>query len=332
MSAQPARAYVVDTRELLNQPLKSADRDHPGSLALTSVAAANNRVFVGSLSRGVLEIANGAAKETQTRPATYFVNALELDQDAKLWAGARAKKEEPGLFTGNDPPSLKRQESPTGPVMALKLIADEMWVGTDGRGVFRISKAKTQRFTFDGTAGGLRSDHVYAIFADREGVIWFGTDRGVCRSIHTRRASSQSATTPIQTLSDRFSSQAAAEHRRHESRALRLRRPNCHLESGAGSRPQHHLRDRGRQIAATPRGCGEWFLHCAKTNRAVGRPGVHSSRSRFGKRRRGRKRARGHAVSRRDLLRDLLVAASIASTAAAQVLVGPTAMGVLAKF
>src|SRR4029453_1584717 len=32
-----------------------------------------------------------------------------------------------------------------------------------------------------GTAGGLRSDHVYSIFADREGVIWFGTARGVCR-------------------------------------------------------------------------------------------------------------------------------------------------------
>jgi signal transduction histidine kinase len=27
----------------------------------------------------------------------------------------------------------------------------------------------------------LRSDRVYAIFRDREGVIWFGTDRGVCR-------------------------------------------------------------------------------------------------------------------------------------------------------
>ena len=65
--------------------------------------------------------------------------------------------------------------------MTLKPIEDEMWVGTDGRGVFRISKTKVQRFTFDGTAGGLRSDHVYAIFADREGVIWFGTDRGVCR-------------------------------------------------------------------------------------------------------------------------------------------------------
>jgi signal transduction histidine kinase len=65
--------------------------------------------------------------------------------------------------------------------MTLRPIGDEMWGGTDGRGVFRISNTKTQRFTFDGTAGGLRSDHVYAIFPDREGVIWFGTDRGVCR-------------------------------------------------------------------------------------------------------------------------------------------------------
>jgi ligand-binding sensor domain-containing protein len=84
---------VVDTRELLNQPLESADRDRPGPLVITSVAVAGNRLFVGTHSRGVLEIANGVAKESQTRPATYFVNALELDKDGKLWAGVRAKKE-----------------------------------------------------------------------------------------------------------------------------------------------------------------------------------------------------------------------------------------------
>ena len=171
---------VVDTRELLNQPLQSQDRDHPGPLPLTSITAVNNRVFAGSHSSGVLEITNGVAK-LQPRPVAYFVNALEHDKDGKLWVGARMKKEEPGLFSGNDPASLKHQEAATGAVMTLKLIGDEIWVGTDGRGVFRISKTKMQRFTFDGTAGGLRSDHVYAIFCDREGVIWFGTDRGVCR-------------------------------------------------------------------------------------------------------------------------------------------------------
>jgi ligand-binding sensor domain-containing protein len=172
---------VIDTRELLNQPLESADRDQTGPLTITSITSSNNRIFIGTLSRGVLEIANGAAKEPQTRPAVFFINALVQDKAGKLWAGARAKKEEPAALSGNDPASLKRHEAPTGPVMTLEPIGDDMWVGTDGRGVFRISETKVQRFTFDGTAGGLRSDHVYAIFADREGVIWFGTDRGVCR-------------------------------------------------------------------------------------------------------------------------------------------------------
>ncbi len=171
---------VIETRELLNQPLESHDRNRPGLLPLTSITSINNRLFVGSLSSGVLEITNGAAK-VQPRPAAFFVNALEHDNDGKLWVGARARKEEPATLSGNDPASLKRHEAPTGPVMTLKLIGDEMWVGTDGRGIFRISKTKVQRFTFDGTAGGLRSDHIYAIFVDREGVIWFGTDRGVCR-------------------------------------------------------------------------------------------------------------------------------------------------------
>jgi signal transduction histidine kinase/ligand-binding sensor domain-containing protein len=128
-----------------------------------------------------LEIENGRVKEPPAKPATFFVNALERDHDGKLWAGGKARKEEPGAFSGSDVATLKRFEAPTGPVLTVRSIDDELWIGTDGRGVFRVSKEKTQRFTFDGTAGGLRSDHVYAIFADREGVIWFGTDRGVCR-------------------------------------------------------------------------------------------------------------------------------------------------------
>jgi ligand-binding sensor domain-containing protein len=186
MSSDQGRLYQTKTgsgsaRELLNQPLESSDRDHPGKLPITSLNVSNGRIFIGTLSRGVLEVANGAVRESQMKPVAFFVNALERDHEGKLWIGARARKEDPGLLSGNELPNLKRLEAPTGPVMALKPIDDEMWVGTDGRGVFRISNTKTQRFTFDGTAGGLRSDHVYAIFPDREGVIWFGTDRGVCR-------------------------------------------------------------------------------------------------------------------------------------------------------
>jgi signal transduction histidine kinase/ligand-binding sensor domain-containing protein len=172
---------ALETRAVLREPLQNADRERPGPLPITSINRANDRLFVGTLSRGVLEIENGVVKQPPARPAVFFVNALERDRDGKLWAGARARKEEPGAFSGTEIANLKRTEAATGPVMVLKAIGDEMWIGTDGRGVFRVSKGKAQRFTFDGTAGGLRSDHVYAIFPDREGVIWFGTDRGVCR-------------------------------------------------------------------------------------------------------------------------------------------------------
>ncbi len=175
------------TQALLTQPLQSADREHPGPLVLTSLAIANNKLLAGSLSRGVLAIEDGQAREMETRPASFFVRALEVDRNGKLWVGTRVKKNEPALFTGPEFPNLARKETPTGTVTAIQTIGQDIWAATDGRGVFRFSDAKlsdvkkAQLFTFDGTAGGLRSDHVYAIFQDREEVIWFGTDRGVCR-------------------------------------------------------------------------------------------------------------------------------------------------------
>jgi len=172
---------VLETRDLLNQPLESADRDRPGPLPITSVHWSNDHLLIGTLSKGLMEVNNGEARPVQMRPMIYFVNALERDNGGKLWLGTRAKRDEAAALTGDVPTALKRTETPTGQVLSLKSIGDEVWIGTDGRGVFRVSPAKTQRFTFDGTAGGLRSDRIYAIFSDREGVIWFGTDRGVCR-------------------------------------------------------------------------------------------------------------------------------------------------------
>ena len=171
----------IQSRELLNKPLESADRDNPGPLAITSINLSSGHMLIGTSSRGLMEVNNGEAKPVQMRPMVYFINAIERDKNGKLWIGTRAGKESPGASTGDEPAALKRNEAPTGPVLSLKSIDNEVWIGTDGRGVFRVSQSKTQRFTFDGTAGGLRSDHVYAIFPDREGVIWFGTDRGVCR-------------------------------------------------------------------------------------------------------------------------------------------------------
>jgi signal transduction histidine kinase len=170
------------TRSLLNQPLQSADREQPGPLAITSLAVIHEKLYAGTLSRGVISIEDGMAREIELRPAVYFVRAIGSDASGKLWLGARVKKDEPGLLTGAELPVLARNDTPTGTVTDLRAIGDEMWVASDGRGVFLFAPGKKpERFTFDGTAGGLRSDHVYSIFQDREQVIWFGTDRGVCR-------------------------------------------------------------------------------------------------------------------------------------------------------
>lgn len=170
------------TTPLLNQPLESADREHPGPLGLTSVTIVNNQVLVGSLSRGLLTITDGLGRERESGPAAFFVRALEFDSNGKLWVGTRVKRDEPGLLVGSRPGDLARNETPTGTVTTIRSLGHEVWVATDGNGVFIFSEQKKpRRFTFDGTSGGLRSDHVYDIFQDREQVVWFGTDRGVCR-------------------------------------------------------------------------------------------------------------------------------------------------------
>jgi len=173
----------VEVKPLLAQPLESADRDRPGPLPLTSLTFAHDKLFAGSLSRGLLAIENGAAREMQVRRPAFFIYALETDRRGQLWVGTKSRKDEPSLHSGKDLAQFATSDQVTGTVMAVQSgHSDDVWVGTDGRGVFYFpASRKPVRLTFDGTAGGLRSDHVFAIFVDREDVVWFGTDRGVSR-------------------------------------------------------------------------------------------------------------------------------------------------------
>jgi signal transduction histidine kinase/ligand-binding sensor domain-containing protein len=175
----------IQVSSLLPTPLESADRENPGPLVLTSLVSSAEGILTGTLSRGVVEITNGNVAELPWKRAGFFVRALTMDSNGTLWIGGRSKKQEPALFTihyrtsQENPP--ERNNAPTGTVLTIQPVGAAMFVGTDGNGVFRFEGDKTERLTFDGTAGGLRSDRIYAIFADREGVIWFGTDRGVSR-------------------------------------------------------------------------------------------------------------------------------------------------------
>jgi signal transduction histidine kinase/ligand-binding sensor domain-containing protein len=170
-------------KQLLDKPLESADRDHPGALPLTSLTIANNKLLAGSLSRGLLAIENNSAVEMQARRPAFFVRALATDARGQLWVGTKSRKDQQALHSADDFSEIASAGAVTGTVMALRPgRADDMWVGTDGRGVFYFpASRKSVNLTFDGTEGGLRSDHIFAIFVDREDVVWFGTDRGVSR-------------------------------------------------------------------------------------------------------------------------------------------------------
>jgi len=178
---KPAATFVV--RSIPSEPLQSADKDAPGLLKLTSLALAGDKLYVGTQSRGLLVIENGEAKEIVSKPRSFFINALEGDKQGQLWVGARAGKDESGIFNQTDSLKPVRANAATGPVTAIAHGAGkDVWVATDGHGAFLFQNGKAvEHFTFEETGGALRSDHVYGVFVDAEQVVWFATDKGVCR-------------------------------------------------------------------------------------------------------------------------------------------------------
>ncbi|MCA1558562.1 MAG: hypothetical protein LC731_08500, partial [Acidobacteria bacterium] len=168
---------------LRDEPLLTMDENRPSPLPLTSLATFKDEILVGTHTRGLLAINAGGAREIESRPGAYFIEALEQDTAGNLWMGARAKTDESGLYQAADGLRPQKVGNALGTVSALGADKDGgVWVGTDGRGVRHFADTQErERFTFESTSGGLRSDTIYTIFVDRERVVWFGTDKGVCR-------------------------------------------------------------------------------------------------------------------------------------------------------
>ena len=189
-NASPAPVTFA-VRVIPAQALQAADVDHPGTLKITSLALVGQKLYAGTQSRGILLIENGVATEVVSRPRSFFINALETDARGSLWVGVRSRSEESGLLDSGELLKPSKANAATGPVMAIARGArDDLWVGTDGRGAFRLQNGKpVEHVTFEGTGGALRSDHIFGVFVDAEEVVWFATDKGVCRyDPHATRA------------------------------------------------------------------------------------------------------------------------------------------------
>jgi signal transduction histidine kinase len=188
--ATPAKLPASKLDASNHRLLSLADQNNVARpLNLTCVwATASGDFWLGSGGRGAMlhHSATGQANEQLREaalqpPRPYHINAVYTEGD-KVWIGeALQGSRAPGLWLLENN-ALARLNLNTGAVTALHGGAGDLWVGTANQGAFLLRNGQViERLTFDNTGGGLRSNRISAIYRDREGIVWFGTDRGVCR-------------------------------------------------------------------------------------------------------------------------------------------------------
>jgi signal transduction histidine kinase/ligand-binding sensor domain-containing protein len=186
-SERGSSKYSIATRiDRNSQPLLKSTDQQDGALPLDAASfTRSGELVIGSKARGALINKGSQLREAVVRPPRpYFVSSVFTDGD-RIWLGEKPNPQTGGLWLFSNG-ALSRSTIRTGAVNTMHGGDGELWVGTDKRGAFLLKlegddAKQIERLTFENTAGGLRSDHINAIFRDREGIVWFGTDRGVCR-------------------------------------------------------------------------------------------------------------------------------------------------------
>jgi len=155
------------------------------ALPLTAIERTSNGEWaIASGGRGLLLGREKDLREAVTKPPRpYFLSSVYSDGN-RVWLGEQAGRAG-GLWMFSDG-TMKRSSADTGAVTAIDGGREELWVGTSRNGVFLLKPEnddarQIEHLTFENTAGGLRSNQINAIYLDGEGVVWFGTDRGICR-------------------------------------------------------------------------------------------------------------------------------------------------------
>ena len=153
------------------------------STPFRNMVKSGNEVLIGTFNSGLHRIEGSNTKAVITRPRPFFVNVLKADSNGNLWLGARSSPGNSGLFIAENLPELRPLGTDLGSVNAVNFAGEKnAWIGTEDRGAYLFEGQEfRKRFTFENTSGGLRSNRVLATFIDREGVVWFGTDKGVSR-------------------------------------------------------------------------------------------------------------------------------------------------------
>ncbi|HEU4390666.1 MAG TPA: LpqB family beta-propeller domain-containing protein, partial [Blastocatellia bacterium] len=175
-------------------------------LRVMSVGVLGDRLYLGTEGRGLLSVKGKDVTEVKSKPRQYFVTAIAIDANGKPWFGTNRIRQDFGLYDASDPLKPRRVIESGQPLTSISFDQQgQIWAGTDGQGAVLLhSNGEADKVTFEASAGGLRSNHIYAVFVDREGVVWFGTDRGACRydphSPHAERISDNPQTNFVRAL------------------------------------------------------------------------------------------------------------------------------------
>ncbi len=169
---QPRSGNVLAAKKLLEEDLE-----------IKSISKFGEKLVIGTHKRGFLELQNEKTKEIISRPRQFFINTFAKNSVGEFWVGTQTFTENSGLYFAKTLTDWEKTDAAVGTVTSLSFDGYEnLWVGTKDRGAFKFRGNKQlDRFTFENTAGGLRSNEILTTFVDRENVIWFGTNKGVCR-------------------------------------------------------------------------------------------------------------------------------------------------------
>jgi signal transduction histidine kinase/ligand-binding sensor domain-containing protein len=172
----------LETGELVagpafTDPIKAGD----GSVvSITGLALYEGRILASTSGRGLFELFDGLM-DPPIKSRSPLVHAIVKTACGEIWLGTEATKGASGVYRadGNNP---VRIIAPTADVFSLEANDSGIWAGTERYGLFHFVDGKLKKnYTFENTSGGLRSNTIFTIFTDREGVVWIGTNRGVSR-------------------------------------------------------------------------------------------------------------------------------------------------------
>jgi signal transduction histidine kinase len=132
--------------------------------------------WLGTRDAGLLRVQGGSVQRITHGLPDQKVNCLLTGDDGEVWVGT-----DRGIARWNGV-AMTRSGIPAAlhAVPALAMIRDRssnLWIAAGGSGLIRLTSQGVA--TFDADEGSDR--HVSAVFEDRDGNLWVGTDRGIER-------------------------------------------------------------------------------------------------------------------------------------------------------